>query len=104
MIISDIIIRPIMSEKSVKSSDSLNKYVFEVNKNTNKLEIKRAIEMRFNVKVKKVSTINQLGKIKNTSMRSGGKVIRTSGRRSSYKKAIVTLIDGNKIDLVGGEL
>ena len=66
--------------------------------------IKRAIESRFNVKVKKVSTLRQRGKLKNTSIKSGGKVIRTSGYRKEVKKAIVTLLEGDKIDLVGGEV
>ena len=99
-----ILIKPLLSEKSTKLSDSLNKYVFQVSKDANKLVIKKAVEDRFNVKVKKVSTIRQRGKLKNTSIRSGGKVIRTSGYRSEFKKAIVTLKDNYKIDLVGGEV
>ena len=99
-----LLIRPIMSEKSTQLSESLNKYVFQVDKKANKLEIKKAVEERFNVKVKKVATLNQRGKLKNTSMRSGGRVIRTSGYRSGYKKAIVTLMEGQNIDLIGGEV
>ena len=59
---------------------------------------------RFNVKVKSVSTIRQRGKLKNTSIKSGGKVIRTSGYRKETKKAIITLVEGQKIDLVGGDV
>ena len=81
-----------------------NKYVFQVSLALNKIYIKRAIESRFNVKVKKVSTLRQRGKLKNTSIKSGGKVIRTSGYRKEVKKAIVTLLEGDKIDLVGGEV
>ena len=99
-----LLIRPIMSEKSTQLSESLNKYVFQVDKKANKLEIKKAVEERFKVKVKKVATLNQRGKLKNTSMRSGGRVIRTSGYRSGYKKAIVTLMEGHNIDLIGGEV
>ena len=99
-----ILLRPLLTEKSTKLSESLNKYVFQVAKEANKLIIKKAVEEKFNVKVKTVRTIRQRGKMKNTSIRSGGKVIRTSGYRSEYKKAIVTLKDNYKIDLVGGEV
>jgi len=101
---SDILIRPIMSEKSNQLSVDNNKYVFQVSLSSNKINIKKAIEDRFDVKVKKVSTIRQRGKLKNTSIKSGGKVIRTSGYRKETKKAIVTLIEGDKIDLVGGDV
>ena len=101
---SDILIKPIMSEKSNQLSEQLNKYVFQVSLYSNKINIKKAIEDRFNVKVKSVSTIRQRGKLKNTSIKSGGKVIRTSGYRKEIKKAIVTLIEGEKIDLVGGDV
>ena len=93
-----------MSEKSNQLSVDNNKYVFQVSLSSNKINIKKAIEDRFNVKVKKVSTIRQRGKLKNTSIKSGGKVIRTSGYRKETKKAIVTLIEGDKIDLVGGDV
>ena len=101
---SDILIRPIMSEKSNQLSEQLNKYVFQVSISSNNINIKQAIEDRFNVKVKSVSTIRQRGKLKNTSIKSGGKVIRTSGYRKETKKAIITLVEGQKIDLVGGDV
>ena len=101
---SQILIRPIMSEKSNKLASDDNKYVFEVTLNSNKINIGKAVEDRFKVKVKKVSTIRQRGKLKNTSIKSGGRVIRTSGYRKEIKKAIVTLVAGDKIDLVGGEV
>ena len=69
---SDILIKPIMSEKSNQLSEQLNKYVFQVSLYSNKINIKKAIEDRFNVKVKSVSTIRQRGKLKNTSIKSGG--------------------------------
>ena len=100
---SEILIKPVMSEKSNQLIES-NKYVFQVSLSSNKINIKKAVENRFGVKVKKVATIRQRGKIKNTSIKSGGKVIRTSGHRKETKKAIVTLIDGDKIDLVGGDV
>ena len=71
---------------------------------SNKLQIKDAIEARFDVKVKKVSTINCKGKNKNMSIRSGGRVIRTNGNKSDWKKAIIILSDGYEIDIVGGEI
>ena len=65
--------------------------------------IKKAIESKFDVKVLKVSTIRQLGKIKQMTVRSGGRTIRTSGKKSDYKKAIITLDSGSKIDIMRGE-
>ena len=85
-------------------SESLNKYVFQVEKASNKLEIKSAIEKKFNVKIKKVSTMNFKGKNKNVTIKSSGHVLRTSGNRSSWKKAVVTLEAGSKIDMLGGDV
>ena len=101
--ISSILIRPILSEKCNMLSESLNKYVFEVEKHCNKLEVKKAIEEKFNVTVKKVATMNFKGKNKNMTIRSNGHVLRTNGNRSSWKKAIVTLEEGSTIDILSGE-
>ena len=98
-----IIIRPLLTEKSNVLSELQNKYVFQVYRNTNKIEIKKSIEGRFNVKVKKVSTINCKGKNKNMSVRSSGRVIRTNGDRSDWKKAIITLSGEDNIDLINGD-
>lgn len=100
---SEIIIRPLLTEKSNLLMESNNKYVFQVSLNANKIEIKKSIEDRFKVKVRKVSTINCRGKNKNMSVRSGGRVIRTNGDRSKWKKAIITLLDDYKIDLIDGD-
>ncbi len=100
---SSVIICPILSEKSAMLSEKHNKYAFKVATDANKLEIKRAVEDRFKVKVVKVATINMKGKRKNTTIRSNSRVIRTSGFRSGWKKAIVTLEKDNTIDFVGGE-
>ena len=100
---TDIIIRPLLTEKSNVLSELQNKYVFQVYKHANKIEIKKSIEGRFNVKVKKVSTINCKGKNKNMSVRSNGRVIRTNGSRSNWKKAIITLSKEDKIDLINGD-
>ena len=59
------------------------------------------LENKFNVKVKKVSTINVKGKMKNATMRSNGNILRTSGNRSNWKKAIITLQEGSSIDILG---
>ena len=99
-----IIIRPLLSEKANKLSSMSKQYVFQVSCKSNKLQIKSAIEKKFEVKVDKVRTINYKGKMKNTSVRSNGKVLRTSGFRSNWKKAIVTLLEGQQIDIVGGEI
>lgn len=101
---TDIIIKPLLSEKVNKLTEFAKQYVFEVSTKANKLQIKSAVEEKFEVKVKKVRTINCKGKMKNTSMRSNGKVLRTSGFRSDWKKAIITLSEGDKIDIVGGEI
>lgn len=101
--LSNIIHSPMLTEKSNSLTQQFNKYVFKVDIRSNKLEIKKAIEMRFTVKVTKVSTILIKGKSKNTTVKSGGHVIRTTGNRESWKKAIVTLKDGDTINLVEGE-
>jgi large subunit ribosomal protein L23 len=101
---SSIIIRPILSEKGAMLSETQRKYVFQVEKASNKLEIKKAVEDKFNVKVAKVATLNFKGKLKNTSVKSNGKVLRTSGFRSSWKKAIITLSEGFTIDLLNADV
>ncbi len=100
--LTHIIISPILSEKS-NMLVAQDKYVFKVSVKSNKMQIKEAIEKKFGVKVSSVSTMNYKGKRKNTTVRSSGNVIRTSGYRSSWKKAIVSLVEGNKIDFVEGD-
>ena len=91
-----------IGEKATRFIESERKYVFEINKRANKIDVKRAVQNKFNVEVSKVGIMNYKGKKKNTSIRSNGKVLRTSGFRSSWKKAIVTLKEGFKIDLMSG--
>ena len=98
------LIKPILTEKMAILQERENKYAFFVPKHCNKNTIKKAVELKFDVKVIKVSTMNQLGKQKNMTVKSGGRTIRTSGTRSSFKKAIVTLREEDRIDLVGGEV
>ena len=83
----DIIIRPIITEKSMMGIAE-KKYTFKVDVNANKVEIKKAVEEIFGVKVEKVNTINVLGKFK----RMGVHV----GKRADWKKAIVKLTDDSK--------
>ena len=99
-----IILRPILSEKGNLLGETQNKYVFQVEKAANKLEIKKAIEDKFKVEIKKVATLNMKGKLKNVTIRSNGNILRTSGSRASWKKAIITLKDGFSIDILGGEV
>lgn len=89
----DVLIRPIITEKTTLLMQE-NKYTFQVPLTANKVEIRKAVESIFNVKVEKVATIRVLGKTK----RMG----RTMGKRSDYKKAIVTLKDGESIELFEG--
>lgn len=86
-----IIKRPLSSEKSVGDRDSTNSYHFEVNKKVNKIQIKETIEKLFDVTVLGVRTLNKVGK----KRKYRNKVYKTSG----WKKAIVTLKDGDRIDL-----
>lgn len=91
----DVIIRPLLTEKGAAIQEKENKILLEVAKSSNKIEIKRAIEKIFSVKVDKVSTINYQGKKKRL-----GKYV---GRRSNWKKAVVKLREGEKVDFLGGK-
>ncbi len=98
-----IIKKPVLTEKMAILQERLNKYAFLVSTDSNKKQIKKSIESEFSVEVIKVSTMNYNGKKKQMTVKSGGKTIRTSGKRSNWKKAIVTLKSGNAIDFVQGE-
>jgi len=91
----EIIIRPIITEKSNRLMDDYNKYTFEVALDASKHEIKWAVEELFKVKVKKVNTMI----VKPRKRRVFGR-FRRYGTTRKYKKAIVTLAPDNKIDLV----
>jgi large subunit ribosomal protein L23 len=91
----DVIIRPVVSEKSYAHYDN-NVYTFIVAEDANKVEIRQAIEAIFNVKVAKVNTLNRAGKRKR-NRRTGG-----YGVRSGQKRAIVSLAEGNTIEIFGG--
>jgi large subunit ribosomal protein L23 len=89
----DILIKPVVSEKSYALLDE-NKYTFIVDPRANKTQIKQAVETVFSVKVSGVNTLNRQGKRKRT--RTG------YGRRADTKRAIVTLVEGDRIDIFGG--
>ena len=98
-----LLIQPLLTEKMAIMQERENKYAFIVDKNAKKNQIKEAVEKKFDVLVSKVATMNIDGKLKQMTTRSNGKTIRTQGRRSSYKKTIITLKDGYTIDFVGGD-
>ena len=89
----DILLAPVVSEKSYGLLDE-NKYTFLVHPDANKTEIKIAVEKVFGVKVRGVNTLNREGKRKRT--RTGW------GRRNSTKRAVVTVAEGDRIDIFGG--
>lgn len=85
-----ILKRPLLTEKSTRLQDHLNQVAFEVDIDANKVQIANEVEKRFDVKVTKVRTMNFRGKLKRLG--------RFEGRRSSWKKAVVTLAEGHKIE------
>lgn len=89
----DVILSPVVSEKSYDLIDKSNTYTFVVDRRSNKSEIKDAIEDIFSVSVRSVNTQNRAGKLKRTG--------RTLGHRNHVKRALVTLADGESIDLFG---
>ena len=90
-----ILIRPLYTEKISKIGEEQNKYAFEVDRNANKIEIKNEIQNKFDVKVLSVHTMVMPGKMRQQLTRAG----RFYGKRPDWKKAIITLVEGDKIDL-----
>jgi large subunit ribosomal protein L23 len=90
---TDVILAPVVSEKSYDLIEHNNTYTFEVDPRSNKGEIRDAVESLFDEKVVRVNTKNRQGKQK----RQGWKM----GRRKNTKRAVVTLAEGNSIDLFG---
>ena len=101
---NNTIIRPLFTEKMTQLEDVERKYAFQVISKANKIDIKNAVEKKFDVEVQKVATMNRLGKTKDMTMKSGGRTIRTSGKRSNWKKSIVTLKEGFTIELMRGDV
>lgn len=89
----DIILAPVVSEKSYQLIEDNNTYTFEVDPRSSKQQIRAAVEEVFGVKVLRVNTMNRQGKLK----RYGYKM----GRRKNVKRAVVTLAEGDSIDLFG---
>ena len=92
-----VLIKPIISEKSETLSGDLGRYSFIVSRRANKIEIRKAVEEMYSVNVSSVNTMVMPGKAKSRNTKSG--VIK--GSISSYKKAIVKLADGEEIDFFG---
>ena len=89
-----IIKKPVITEKMTAISEKLNKFAFIVDKNANKIQIKDAVEKLYDVKVAAVNTMNYDGKKKSRYTKAGI----VTGRRPAFKKAVVTLKEGDTID------
>ena len=89
-----IIIRPVISEKSYNLIESEGQYTFEVDRRANKNQIKRAVESAFDVRVQKVNTVSVRSKPKRQGL--------TRGRTATWKKAVVKLVEGDRIELFEG--
>jgi large subunit ribosomal protein L23 len=90
----DVIIRPVVTERSTIMADEQDAFTFIVAEDANKIDIKRAVEQLFDVKVRSVNTMRYRGKWR--------RVGRNYGRRPSFKKAIVKLAEGERIDVYEG--
>jgi len=89
-----ILIKPIVTEKFTEQAEKLNSYAFVVDKRANKIQIKEAVEDLYGVTVSRVNTMIYSGKKKSRNTKAGVII----GRTNSYKKAIITLADGEVID------
>ncbi len=90
----NIIIKPVITEKMTDLGEKMNRYGFIVHREANKLQIKQAVEELYGVEVNSVNTMNYSGKEKSRFTKSGA----ITGRTSAYKKAIITLAEGETID------
>lgn len=95
MRLSDVLIKPILSEKANAQQEKLRRYAFRVSQKANKLEIKKAVENFYGVSVVDVNTATAPGKNKTRFTKAGF----IKGRKPSYKKAFVTIAEGDTIDL-----
>ena len=91
---SNVLIKPLITEKLTADAEKYNRYGFVVAKGANKVEIKKAVEAAYSVKVEKIRTINVDGKSRSRYTKTG----MVTGRTNSYKKAIVQLAEGDMID------
>lgn len=90
----EILKKPLLTEKVAQLTDKLNRYTFKVDHRANKLQIKAAIEQMYGVNITAVNTMKYVGKLKSRNTKAG----LVTGRAAAYKKAIVTLKDGETID------
>lgn len=97
MKLSDVLIKPVLSEKVNKQTEKFNRYTFIVDRKANKLEIKKAVEEFYGIQVKEVNTLVMPSKAKSRNTKAGI----VTGRKPAKKKAIVTIADGETIDLYG---
>ena len=91
----EILKKPVISEKATKISEKLNRYTFIVDKSANKITIAKAIAEMYSVTVASVNTMNYMGKNRQRYRRGAS----ISGKKASFKKAIITLAPGETIDL-----
>lgn len=89
-----IIVKPVVSEKMTDQTEKLNRYGFLVNHTANKIQIKKAVEDAYGVAVESVNTMNYAGKAKSRFTKAG----LIKGRTNRYKKAIITVAEGDVID------
>jgi|SRR6476469_2714058 len=94
---SEVLVKPILTEKANAQQESLRRYAFRVNKRANKLEIKKAVEEFYGVNVVDVNTVIVPGKNKTRYTKAGF----IQGVKGAYKKAYVTVAEGENIDLYG---
>lgn len=97
MKLSDVLIKPVLSEKANKQSEKMNRYTFVVDRKANKLEIKKAVEQFYGVQVENVNTAVMPSKLKSKYTKAGYIV----GRKPAKKKAVVTVAEGETIDIYG---
>ncbi len=95
MQLTEVLVKPILTEKANNQQEKLKKYAFRVNRKANKLEIKKAVENMYGISVIDVNTVVVPGKSKTRSTKAG----LIKGVKPAYKKAYVTLAAGDTIDL-----
>jgi len=93
----EILRKPVLTEKATKLTEGFNRYVFIVDKNANKIQIKGAIHQMYGVTVESVNTMRYSGKVRTRGTKKGS----VSGRTASFKKAVVSVAKGEAIDFYG---
>lgn len=95
MKLSEVLMRPVLSEKVNRLTEKHNRYTFIVNRKANKLEIKKAVEQFYGIQVQEINTLVMPSKVKQRNTKAG----LLTGRKSAKKKAVVTVAEGDTIDL-----